>query len=56
MQYNQLELGTRFTFTAALEAPIMKKVRKSTYQDLTGRSYVIRSEYMNVYPLKRMAA
>ncbi|MBO6658362.1 MAG: hypothetical protein JJ934_15820 [Pseudomonadales bacterium] len=55
MQYNQIELGTRFTFTAALDAPIMKKVSQSSYQDLSGRSYVVRSEYMDVYPLRRMA-
>lgn len=55
MQYNRVEIGARFTFTEALEAPIMKKVSQSSYQDLSGRSYVVRSEYMDVYPLRRMA-
>ncbi len=55
MQYHQLEIGTQFTLSVALDAPIMKKVRKSTYQDPAGLTYVVRSEYMSVYPLKRLA-
>ena len=56
MQYNQLEIGARFTFTTALDAPIMKKTRTGNYEDRQGKCYVIRSPYINVFPLKRMVA
>lgn len=56
MQYNQIEIGTKFTFTCALDAPVMLKTRAGHYEDRQGKCYVIRSHFMNVYPLKRMAA